>query len=219
MPRRATGQVIEPKDGRAWAIRFRAYGKRRFVTLGTTADGWDRQRAEAELRHVLADVERGIWKLDQPAPVEAPAEVPAFHEFASEWLAAKRPELRPNSAADYEWAIRVHLLPHFRRFRLSEITIEEVDRYRRSEGSRSEPVGRDGEQDADATRADPRGGRRVRLHRPQPGLRSTPPAEGRPGPSDLRRLRDPDPGAARKSSRLARRDEARPLVGSPGPGR
>ena len=36
MARRATGQVVEPKDGRAWAIRFRAYGKRRFVTLGTT---------------------------------------------------------------------------------------------------------------------------------------------------------------------------------------
>ena len=56
----------------------------------------------------------------------------AFHEFASEWFHAKAPELRPNSAADYEWAISVHLLPHFQRFRLSEITIEEVDRYKRT---------------------------------------------------------------------------------------
>jgi hypothetical protein len=60
MARKATGQVIEPKDGRAWAIRFRAYGKRRYVALGTAEDGWDRERAEAELRHVLADVERGL---------------------------------------------------------------------------------------------------------------------------------------------------------------
>ena len=140
MARAATGSVIEPRDGRAWAIRFRAYGKRRFVTLGTVAGGWNRQRAEAELRHVLADVERGIWQPHEPAAVEAPAEIPTFHEFASEWLASKRPELRPNSAADYEWAIRVHLLPHFHRLPLTAITIEEVDRYKRAkarEGSLS----------------------------------------------------------------------------------
>ena len=58
MARKATGQVNEPRDGRAWAIRFRAYGKRRYVTLGTGEEGWTRQRAEAELRHVLADVDR-----------------------------------------------------------------------------------------------------------------------------------------------------------------
>lgn len=68
MPRRASGQVIEPSDGRAWAIRFRAYGKRRYVTLGTAEDGWNRRRAEGELRHVLADVERGIWRPYEPPP-------------------------------------------------------------------------------------------------------------------------------------------------------
>src|SRR5688500_18466385 len=103
MARRATGQVIPPKDGRAWAIRFRAYGRRRFVTLGTTAEGWNRQRAEAELRHVLADVDRGIWRPHEPEPVEAPTEVPSFHVFASNWLAARRHELRPRTVEDYEW--------------------------------------------------------------------------------------------------------------------
>ena len=36
MARRPTGQVIEPNGQRqrSWAIRFRAYGERRFVTLG-----------------------------------------------------------------------------------------------------------------------------------------------------------------------------------------
>jgi len=38
MPRPAKGQVIEPKDGRAWALRFRAGGQRRYVTLGTADD-------------------------------------------------------------------------------------------------------------------------------------------------------------------------------------
>jgi hypothetical protein len=36
MPRKATGQVIERDGrGRTYALRFRAYGKREFVTLGT----------------------------------------------------------------------------------------------------------------------------------------------------------------------------------------
>jgi len=61
MARKATGQVIAPNGKqRSWVLRFRAYGKRRFVTLGRPEDGWTRHRAEAELRHVLADVERGI---------------------------------------------------------------------------------------------------------------------------------------------------------------
>jgi hypothetical protein len=35
MARKATGQVIEPTGKqRSWALRFRAYGKRRFLALG-----------------------------------------------------------------------------------------------------------------------------------------------------------------------------------------
>jgi integrase len=133
MARKATGSVVEPAGKqRSWALRFRAYGKRRFVSLGRPEEGWTRERAEAELRHVLADVERGIWRPHEPAPVEAPVEHPTFHEFASEWLASKRPELRERTADDYEWALSSHLLPHFARFRLSEITVEEVDRYKRA---------------------------------------------------------------------------------------
>ena len=63
MAKRPTGEVIERerKSGRVFALRFRAYGRRHFVTLGGAEDGWTRQKAEAELRHVLADVERGLW--------------------------------------------------------------------------------------------------------------------------------------------------------------
>jgi integrase len=130
MGRKATGQVIEPKDGRAWAIRFRAYGKRRYVALGSTEEGWNRQRAETELRHVLADVDRGIWRPHEPAPVEAPQEVPTFHEFASEWLDGRRAELRPRTVADYTWALSYHLLPRFKDHRLGQITVSEVDCYK-----------------------------------------------------------------------------------------
>src|SRR6185295_9586619 len=124
MPRKATGQVIEPSDGRAWAIRFRAYGKRRYVALGTAEDGWNRRRAEAELRHVLADVERGTWKPYEPAPIAPPADVPTFHRFASDWLATREPELRPKTRASYRWQLSGHLLPHFAAMRLDAIGAE-----------------------------------------------------------------------------------------------
>lgn len=130
MPRRATGQVIEPKRGRAWALRFRAYGTRRYIALGTSEDGWTGHRAESELRHVLADVERGTWQPFEPESGEAPAEVPTFHQFASEWLAARRDELRARTVEDYEWALSSHLLPYFASYRLDAITVEDVDRYR-----------------------------------------------------------------------------------------
>jgi integrase len=72
---------------------------------------------------------RGIWKPHGPETIEAPAEVPTFHEFASEWLASRRAELRPRTVADYEWALSHHLLPFFKDHRLSEITVADVDRY------------------------------------------------------------------------------------------
>ena len=130
MARKATGQVIEPKDGRGWAIRFRAYGKRRYVTLGTAEEGWSRPRAEAELRHVLADVERGLWQPYEPAQEPETREAPTFHEFASEWLENRRPELRPKTVTSYRWQLTTHLLPHFARLRLNQIGPEDVDRYK-----------------------------------------------------------------------------------------
>jgi integrase len=55
-----------------------------------------------------------------------------FHTFASEWFNAHRGEWAPNTALDYEWQLRNHLLPFFAAHRLSQITIAEVDRYRQS---------------------------------------------------------------------------------------
>ncbi len=130
MARKPTGQIIEPKDGRGWAIRFRAYGKRRSITLGTSEEGWSHEKTGERLRHVLADVERGAWQPHQPAAVEAPAETPTFHEFASEWLDTRRPELRPRTIKDYEWALSYHLLPFFKGHLLPAITVAEVDRYK-----------------------------------------------------------------------------------------
>jgi integrase len=132
MARPATGQVVEKTTarGRSYALRFRAYGQRHYLTLGTTADGWNRQRAEEELANVLADVRRGTWRPPTPVVVDVPVEVPTFHEFASEWFAAKRLELAANTVRNYRNDLTRHLLPFFAQHRLDQITVAEVDRYR-----------------------------------------------------------------------------------------
>jgi integrase len=126
----ADGDACGVGQGRSWAIRFRAYGKRRYVSLGTAEEGWNRKRAEAELRHVLADVERGIWRPYEPAQAPQVAEAPTFHEFASEWLENREPELRPKTVESYRWQLSGHLLPHFARMHLDQIGPEDVDRYK-----------------------------------------------------------------------------------------
>jgi integrase len=131
MPPKPSGQVIEKetREGRTFALRFRAYGERQYVTLGAARDGWTRVRAERELRHVLADVERGIWVKPLHMPTVGSPD-PGFHAFASQWLEDRRGELRENTVLDYTWQISNHLLPFFHRHSLSQITVAEVDRYR-----------------------------------------------------------------------------------------
>jgi integrase len=139
MPRSATGQVIVNK-GRCsvtFAIRFRAYGRREYVTLGTANEGWTRAKAQIELDNVLADVRRGIWRSPAPIVEATPREMPTFHEFASEWFERQQLEggrrgdgLSPAGAAALRWALCNHLLPTFAAKRLDAITVEDVDRYR-----------------------------------------------------------------------------------------
>jgi integrase len=133
MARPATGQVVERrgKRGRAFALRFRAYGERRYVTLGTTEEGWTEARTEVELQNVLADVRRGTWRPPpEPQAVELPAEVPTFHRFASDWLMRKQAQgLGARTIDDYRWALELHLLPHFAGLRLDRITKKLVDDY------------------------------------------------------------------------------------------
>lgn len=132
MARKATGQVVERRrrGGHTFALRFQAYGKRRYVSLGTAEEGWTRRKAEDELANVLADVRRGIWKPARSTEDTEQAPAPTFHEFASEWLTTRRHEFAARTVEDYELALSHHLLPFFKDHRLSEITAQEVDRYK-----------------------------------------------------------------------------------------
>ncbi len=130
MARPAHGQVVERRTSgrRGFALRFQAYGRRRYLSL---ASGTSRSQAEEELANVLADVRRGVWRLPEPETslVERPPD-PTFHEFASRWYAETVAEWRQSTRADYLWQLEKHLLPFFAAHRLSEITVAEVDRYR-----------------------------------------------------------------------------------------
>jgi integrase len=130
--RPATGQVLKPGKGqRSFALRVWAYGKREYITLGRPEDGWTLRQTERELQIVLRDIDLGVWKPPPPRPEPARTEKdPLFHEFASEWLAAKQPELAANTARIYRNDLTKHLLPFFAEHTLPQITISEVDRYR-----------------------------------------------------------------------------------------
>lgn len=120
---------VPGKTGTSYALRFRAYGKRRYLTLGGEPE-WTRDRAERELAYVLAQIERGTWQAAEHVQQPEVREDPTFHVFASEWFARHESEWRPKTARAYREELSLHLLPHFARLRLSEITVAEVDRYR-----------------------------------------------------------------------------------------
>lgn len=130
MARPPTGQIVERPGGHGvrYAIRFRAYGTRRYETLEVRT----RDEAEVALRHVLADVERGIWRPPQPAPtVEEPKPEQTVHEFASEWYRQRKLEgLAPRTLDDLRWALSGHLLAFFGSYPLSAVTPQLVDRFK-----------------------------------------------------------------------------------------
>ena len=88
MSARKEGGVLvrKRKLGRVYALRFRAYGERRYLTLGFEHEGWDLAKAEVELQNVLADVRRGLWvppkKKRRSARLPPPGEVPDLEDDA-----------------------------------------------------------------------------------------------------------------------------------------
>jgi hypothetical protein len=90
-----------------------------------------RAAAEADLAGILVDVRRGDWLPPATEPEVDPDQDPTFHEFASEWIAAREQEgLGDRTIEDHRWALSYHSLPFFTSHRLSAITVREVDRYK-----------------------------------------------------------------------------------------
>jgi integrase len=126
MPRPSTGQIVERHGARgtSFGLRFRAYGKRRYITAAAST----RQEAEVELLNLLADVRRGIWQPPEPTPT--PVEEPSFHRLATDWLERRRHEVDDRTVEHWRWALTGHLLAHFADLRPSEITTAAVESYK-----------------------------------------------------------------------------------------
>jgi integrase len=127
MARPATGQIVERTGARGttYAARFRAYGKRRYVTLDVAS----RTEAQTELENILADVRRGIWREPEPEPVQ-PQAVPTIHVLASEWVDRRRHEVDERTVEHWRWALSTHLLPFFADHRPSDVTAAAVETYK-----------------------------------------------------------------------------------------
>jgi integrase len=137
MARHATGQIVERQDSTGAvrrSLRFRAGGKRHTVPLGVVS----RADAERELRGVMADIERGVWRSAVVAEIPADVPAPTFHEFSEMWWQLNVRQWAPKTVRDYEWKLEYHLIPFFGERLLSEITVSEVERYA------AEKLGEDG---------------------------------------------------------------------------
>ncbi len=153
MAKRVKGEVLvrEWKAGRGFALRFSAYGRRRYVTLGLESDGWTPERAQEELENVLADVRRGLWVPPRRgsgeggggAPTQPSREGPAgggvvepgtaggemlFGEFAPWALEVRRAHHGDAHHRNLRWCL-MHLMPFFAEWPLAEIDAEAVDSY------------------------------------------------------------------------------------------
>jgi integrase len=120
------------KSGRSYAIRFHAYGRRRFLTLGRESEGWTRRQAEDELANVLADVRRDLWVEPLPGAGRRHRKQKReilFAVFANDLLAERSPQLSEAMSAYLEWGLR-HLRPFFNDWLLRDIDAEAVAAYR-----------------------------------------------------------------------------------------
>ena len=135
MSTRSAGQVIERSGsrGKVYALRFQAYGQRRYLTLGSQGEGWTRTRADEELQNVLADVRRAIWvppgARGRWGPAAEVERANCFGPFARALLLTRRGQVTPAMIRYMEWGFS-HLMPYFADWSLGKIDVRAVDAYR-----------------------------------------------------------------------------------------
>lgn len=106
-------------------IYFRDAKARRVYEF-TYRDGTGRQRWVSgfstlkEAEQARADVMRRVRRGERVVPIKS-----TFAEFAASWLETQA-HLRASTRDRYEWAIRVHLVPRFGRFKLAEVNEDHV---------------------------------------------------------------------------------------------
>ena len=128
---RQEGEVVvrEHKKGRQFALRFRAYGERRYLTLGYEGEDdppWDAERADEELRNILADVRRNLWT---PPPRKKKTTAPVAGLETNEGDKSEPILFGPFAKGVVEeWGLR-HLIPFFGEDYLLDLDNVRVDAY------------------------------------------------------------------------------------------
>ena len=115
MARPAKGQVVvlTRARGRVCALRFRAYGRREYLTLGTAQEGWTHEKAQTELEErPRRRAPRHLASARERARASA-GEGPDLSRVRLPVKRAKQAEIRPNTARSYRNALTHHLLPFF----------------------------------------------------------------------------------------------------------
>jgi len=141
--RKKEGEVIVriTKKGRKFALRFRAYGKRRYVTLGYEGEGdppLDDERAGEILDDTLADVRRKLWVAPSPRKPKSKEDAGdaggkakgpiLFGPFAKSLVEDRKDHVSENQHDYREWGLS-HLIPFFGEVPLLEIDAELIDEY------------------------------------------------------------------------------------------
>jgi integrase len=117
--------------GKVFALRFQAYGERRYLTLGSPAEGWTRRRAREEMDNICADVRRGtwVWRRRRAGTGLKAGKATTFGPFARRLVAERKGEVSDSQIVNQEWTLG-HLLPYFADWQLGDIDVEAVDAYR-----------------------------------------------------------------------------------------
>jgi integrase len=122
MPSGACVLRYEGARGVVWRVKYRdADGKQVMETLGAEREGWNRKKAEAELRERLVKVERRAWRRPRPF---------TFSEYVDLWFAEGevRRSWRPRTVIQYR-SIAKRLKDHFGPYPLASIRPRHVAEY------------------------------------------------------------------------------------------
>lgn len=122
MPSGAGVIKYEGARGVTWYVKYRdADGRQIKERLGHECDGWNRKKAQAELRERLVRVERKDYK--RPRAVE-------FAAFADEWLDnhAATKGLKASTVETYRGLLTHHLKPAFEKKPISAIDVVVLER-------------------------------------------------------------------------------------------
>ena len=106
MPRGAAVIEYHGKRGRVFRVKYDdADGRQVMETIGSEREGWDRKKAEAELRERLVRVERKGWR--KPAPL-------TFTSYTETWFAEgpSRRNWKPATVRAYKF-VRARLVDGF----------------------------------------------------------------------------------------------------------